>query len=129
MRRYSFCTFLLCMWALAACAGERKSTKPENIFCQQKEEFIKVAQTKLDELDRRLEALLEHSAATAKPQLEEQLVELVQAKNAAGRKLEYLQSASAKAWPILKADLEEAIIALERPLSRLNEQRHLTQAQ
>lgn len=30
MRRYAICAILLWVWALAACAGERKSTKPEN---------------------------------------------------------------------------------------------------
>jgi len=132
MRRYAIRALLWCVWVLVACASERKSTKPENGLHRQKEEFTKAAQAKLDELDRSLEALLagaEHSTATAKPQLDEQIVELVQAKNAAGRKLEYLRSATGKAWPLLKTDMEEAIADLERSLNQLSEQQQLTQAQ
>lgn len=132
MRRYSICALLLCVWALVACAGERKSTKPENGFHRQKEEFVKAVQAKLDELDREIERLAfgaEQSTAKTRQTLAEQIVELVQAKNAAGRKLEYLRSAAGKAWPLLKTDMEEAIADLEQSLNKLNEQQQLTQAQ
>jgi hypothetical protein len=131
MKRYSIFVLLLFVSTLVACAAERKSAKTANGFNGQKEEFVKAAQAKLDELDRGIEALLasaENPAAKAQQALDEQIVELVQAKNAAGRKLEYLRSAAEKTWPIFKTDMEEAINDLERSFNQLSEKQQLTQA-
>ncbi len=111
---------LIC--GLSACAIEHQTVRAPKAFRQQQEDFIAKTEQQLNEIGRRINALVDASETWHDNEAEfnAQIVELVREKNNLGRKLEYLHSATPATWPYLKIDIEEAMIDLELLLKEID---------
>jgi hypothetical protein len=109
--------------ALAGCAGMRS----DRAFQKNKENFIRMIATDLGQMDLRIDRLIDATETFHEDaELNAQIVEFVREKNNAGRKLEYLPSATPAAWPYMKAGMEEAMLDLELLLKEIGQSVSLT---
>jgi hypothetical protein len=111
--------------ALGGCASSRS----DRAFQKSKENFISTIEADLNQMDRRIGRVIDAVEAfqgDAEVELNGQIVEVVREKNNAGRKLEYLRSATPAAWPYMKADMEEAMLDLEQLLKEIDKSMSLT---
>ncbi len=125
MKRNVIVIFLGFVLALGGCA----SLRSDRAFQKSKENFISTIAADLDQMDRRIGRVIDAVEAfqgDAEAELNAQIVEVVREKNNAGRKLEYLLSATPAAWPYMKADMEEAMLDLELLLKEIDESMSLT---
>lgn len=111
---------LLC--GLSSCGTNYQAVRTPESFQRQQEDFIARVDQQLNEIGRRVTALIDASAGWHDNETEfnAQIVELVREKNSVGRKLEYLHSATPDTWPYLKTDMEEALIELELLLKEID---------
>ena len=101
-----------------------KATK--EFTAQQKEAFQKKIQAELDRMQKQIDHLraeADHAKTEAQADLNKAIAELQKRKDAAGTKLQELESASEKAWGDVKSGLNAAMEDFEksykRALSRL----------
>lgn len=79
---------------------------------QQKEDFQKKIQAELDRMQKQIDHLrakADHAKTEAQADLDKAIAELQKRKDAAGKKLQELESASEKAWGNLKSGLNTAM--------------------
>jgi hypothetical protein len=120
---------ILFYWGLALALGGCANVRPNHDFHRSKEYFINTIEADLGQMDRRLGRLIDAAEAfqdDAEIELNAQIVEVVREKNNAGRKLEYLRSATPAVWPYLKADMEEAMTDLELLLKEIDKNMSLS---
>lgn len=88
---------------------------------QQKEDFQKKMQAELDRMQKQIDHLTakaDHAKKEAQAELNKAIGELQKQKDAAGKKLHELESASEKAWGDLKAGLNAVMEDLEKSYKR-----------
>ena len=88
---------------------------------QQKEDFQKKIQAELDRMQKqidRLRAKADDAKTEAQADLNKAIAELQKRKDAAGKKLQELESASEHAWGNLKSGLNTAMEDLEKSYKR-----------
>jgi predicted nucleic acid-binding Zn-ribbon protein len=88
---------------------------------QQKEDFQKKIQAELDRMQQQIDHLrakADHAKTEAQADLNIAIAELQRRKDAAGKKLQELESASEKAWGNIKSGLNTAMKDLEKSYKR-----------
>ena len=88
---------------------------------QQKEDFQKKIQTELARMQQQIDRLMaraDHAKREAQADLHKVIAEVQKRKDAAGKKLQELESASEKAWENLKSGLNDAMEELEKSYKR-----------
>ena len=137
MRRFGLTIFFLfvCVLLLTGCGEQEEPVKSESFVAkealektitfaqQQREEYQKKVEAKLNEFNTQLSALntaAEDQKKEDQADLNRKIEEARKKQEVVNQKLEELKSATAKAWKDIKPALDAAIDALEKAYGELH---------